>query len=128
MKKVDAKELLKAAGDAAHNAYAPYSNEPKGAALLCSDGSVYACCNVEFATFGGSVCAELGALVRAINDGKQSFSALALTPYRFPCGACRQFFNEFGLQLDVFTARQDGTIEQKSLGELLPNSFGKSNL
>lgn len=128
MKKVDAKELLKAAADAAKNAYAPYSNQPKGAALLCSDGTVYACCNVEFATFGGSVCAELGALVQAINSGKQSFTALALTPYRFPCGACRQFFNEFGLQLDVFTARQDGTIEQKTLSELLPNSFGKSNL
>jgi cytidine deaminase len=128
MTKFDANALLKLASDASKHAYAYYSNEPKGAALLCSDGSIYSSGNLEFVTFGGSVCAELGALTKAVSEGKQEFRALALFPYRFPCGNCRQFFAEFGLGLDVVTSRQDGTVEQKSLPELLPNSFGKSNL
>lgn len=126
--KPDAETLLKLAADAAKNAYAPYSQEPKGAALLCSDGSTYSSGNVEFATYGGSVCAELGALTKAVTDGKREFRALALAPHRYPCGNCRQYFSEFGLELDVLTTSQDGMIEQKPLTELLPNSFGKSNL
>lgn len=128
MKEFDAKALLKAAEDAAKNSYVPYSNEPKGAAILCSDRTVYTSGSVEFATFGGSVCAELAALMKAVNDGKRQFVAVALHPYRYPCGNCRQFLSEFGLELNVITARSHDAIESKTLPELLPNSFGKSNL
>lgn len=124
----DAKSLLERAREAAANSYAPYSNEPKGAAILASDGTVFASGNVEFATFGGSVCAELGALTRAINEGKREFKAIALHPHRYPCGNCRQFLSEFGLDLDVITSKPDGSIDSRPLPAFLPNSFGKSNL
>jgi cytidine deaminase len=128
MTKFDEQKLLEAAREAAKHSYAPYSKEPKGAALLCSDGSLYTSGNVEFATFGGTICAEAGALARAVSDGKQEFRAVALYPYRFPCGNCRQFLNEFGLDVEVITAREDGAVERRALPELLPHSFGKSNL
>lgn len=124
----DAKSLLERAREAAANSYAPYSNAPKGAALLASDGTVYASGNIEFATFGGSVCAELGALTLAVNEGKRDFTAIALHPHRYPCGNCRQFLSEFGLGIDVITAQADGSVDARPLPAFLPNSFGKSNL
>jgi cytidine deaminase len=125
---MDAKALLETAKKAASGAYAPYSGEAKGAALLCTDGSVFSSGNVEFATFGGSVCADLAALTKAVTEGKRQFKALALYPYRYPCGNCRQYISEFGLDVDVYTEKADGKIESRTLPELLPNSFGKSNL
>lgn len=128
MLQFDAKSLLQQARKAAETAYAPYSNEPQGAALLAADGTVYTCGNVEFATFGGSVCADLGALTKAVTDGKRQFVALAVFPYRYPCGNCRQFISEFGLELQIVAETPDGNVENKALPQLLPNSFGKSNL
>jgi len=128
MSEIDTLALLQRAKDSAEWAYAPYSNEPKGAALLCSDGSIYASGNVEFATFSCSVCAELAALTQAISEGKRQFKALAIFPYRYPCGTCRQFLSEFGLDVQVITACANGDIESKFLPELLPHSFDKSNI
>lgn len=124
----NAKSLLAAAETAAQTSYAPYSKQPKGAALLCFDGSVYSSGSVEFATYGGSVCADLGALTKAICDGKRDFAALAVYPNRYPCGSCRQFFSEFGLDMQVVTEDTEGNVQAKTLQQLLPNSFGKSNL
>lgn len=41
------KELCRMAESAAEAAYNPYSRFAVGAALLCSDGSVYTGCNIE---------------------------------------------------------------------------------
>lgn len=128
MSDIDSRALLQRAKDSAASAYARYSGEPKGAAILCSDGSVYAAGNVEFASYGGSVCAELAALTKAISEGKRQFQVVALFPYRYPCGNCRQFLSEFGLDVQVITACANGDIESKSLPELLPLSFDISYL
>lgn len=50
-------------------AYAPYSHFPVGAALLCSDGTVFTGCNVENAAYGQCLCAERTALVKAVSEG-----------------------------------------------------------
>lgn len=121
-------QLITAAERASNQAYAPYSRVAKGAALETTDGAIYAAGNIEFATYGGSICAEMAALAAAINDGKQQFKRIALSPYRYPCGNCRQALSEFGMDLTIITKRDDDQIEQQELAQLLPETFGKAHL
>lgn len=85
-------------------AYAPYSEFQVGAALLCSDGSIYTGCNVENASYGASNCAERTAFFKAVSEGKKSFRAIAIVGGKKdagylepcpPCGICRQVMQEF---------------------------------
>ncbi len=122
-----ANELIDAAFQALKNAHAPYSNYKVGAALLCSDGTVFQGCNVENASFGLTNCAERTAVFSAIAAGKRAFEAIAIAasgePAPFPCGACRQVLAEFcGPDFPVYVAQTDG-IQTTTLGELLPHSF-----
>ena len=45
------KELFERAVKAAENSYSPYSRFKVGAALLCSDGTIYTGCNIENSSF-----------------------------------------------------------------------------
>lgn len=112
-------------------AYAPYSGFTVGAALLTQNGEVFGGTNVENASYGLSICAERSAIVSAISAGHRNFRAIAVagpdSTTAVPCGACRQFLNEFNPQLVVaFTA--PGGIEETTLDRLLPNAFGRQNL
>ena len=51
--------LITAALAAQRNAYVPYSHYPVGAALLTADGHIFAGCNVENASFGGTICYQI---------------------------------------------------------------------
>lgn len=112
--------------------YAPYSNFPVGAALLCEDGTVYTGCNVENAAYGSTICAERTALVKAVSEGRRSFTAIAIAgkgeDYCWPCGPCRQMLYEFAPELRVLAARGDGGFLETSLSQLLPHGFGPKNL
>ena len=50
-------ELMDMAKKAAEYAYVPYSKFPVGAALECSDGTIFTGCNVENAAYGDTICA-----------------------------------------------------------------------
>ncbi len=111
---------------AADRAYAPYSRFRVGAALLCGDGSLITAGNVENRSFGMTICAERSAIVKALSEGKRSFTALAVScpdadyPVS-PCGACRQVISEFaGRELPIYFAGRDGAIRTVTLGELFP--------
>ena len=67
-------ELINLANKARERAYAPYSEFTVGAALLCSDGSVYTGCNIENASYTPTCCAERVAFFSAVSDGKRDFS------------------------------------------------------
>ena len=98
---------------AAKNAYVPYSRFPVGAALECSDGSVFTGCNVENAALGSTICAERTAACKAVSEGHTDFVRIAIwgegKGYCMPCGACRQFLSEFSTDMDVLCAN-DGPV------------------
>ena len=123
-------ELVAAAVQAQKMAYAPYSRFPVGAVLLASDGTVYAGCNVENASYGLTICAERNALAHAVLCGAKQFIAVAVVTENgvTPCGACRQVLAEFGPRMTVIVADTRGNQQIYSLAELLPEAFGPANL
>ena len=113
-------------------AYVPYSHFPVGAALECSDGTIFTGCNVENAAYGDTICAERTALVKAVSEGCRKFTRLAVvgnsTDYCWPCGACRQMLYEFTPDLEVLVARKDHQFVKFPLRALLPHGFGPESL
>ena len=128
---MDKVQLCELAKEAMLGAYAPYSGYWVGAALLCSDGTVYTGCNIENASYTPTVCAERTAFFKAVSDGKREFSAIAIcggkegkiTGFFPPCGVCRQVMREFCR--DDFTVYLigDGEVKTRTLAQLLPDSF-----
>lgn len=123
--------LIRYALDAMKNAYAPYSGCLVGAAILCSDGSVYTGCNIENASFSATCCAERTALFKAVSEGKKEFSAIAVVGGKEgkinglfpPCGVCRQALSEFAksnMQLILYDGEK--TVIRKFF-DILPLSF-----
>ena len=128
------KELLTHARAAAEQAYVPYSDFPVGAAVLTTDGSIHTGCNIENASYGMTICAERTAASAAISAGHRQIVAVAVSapkvPGTTPCGACRQFLNEFRPDTSdmviVLDDRDSG--EPVFLSALLPEAFGPRNL
>lgn len=120
------KDLYSAAENARLNAYAHYSGFKVGAALLCTDGTVYTGCNIENSSYPLTCCAERVAFFKAVSEGKKEFEAIAITGGKestdspcFPCGACRQVMSEF-CDRDFKIVLKDMIL---TLGEILPYSF-----
>lgn len=126
-------ELVNAAVAVKKNAYCPYSNFRVGASVLCTDGSIYAGCNVENASYGLSVCAERNAIMKAVSEGKRTFKAAAVScdikgDFKGPCGVCRQVFAEFNLDMELYLTKPDMTYKKVVLRDLLPMAFTPESL
>jgi cytidine deaminase len=126
--------LCDLAKEAMMRAYAPYSGFKVGAALLCSDGTVYQGCNIENASFSPTNCAERTAFFKAIYDGRRDFVAIAvcggkdgvITGQFPPCGMCRQVMREFcGDDFKILMMKPEG-FDEITLSQLLPHSFSPS--
>ncbi len=122
-------ELLKCAHEARKNAYTPYSHFAVGAAIMCSDGSIYSGCNIENAAYSPTCCAERVAIFKAVSEGKREFFAIAVVGADegeaanepcYPCGVCRQVMAEFA-SADATLVLADGSAQK--LSELLPHTF-----
>ena len=124
--------LCDKAKEARNNAYTPYSNFKVGAALLCSDGSIYTGCNIENASFSPTVCAERVAIFKAVSEGKREFSAIAVCgspkgeltdKLCYPWGVCRQVLSELcGEDFKVYVMSKND-VKEYTLSELLPFGF-----
>ena len=127
------KDLINLAIEAKKNAHVPYSHFKVGAALLTKNGKIYQGANMECSSYGLAICAERVALVKALYDGEKEFEKIAVVgghedelTYTTPCGACRQFLADFGVELEVIMGYEENNkIEEKvfKLRELLPESF-----
>ncbi len=126
------RQLIDYAKEASVNAYAPYSRFSVGAAIECSDGSVYTGCNVENAALGCTICAERGAVCKAISAGHRNFRRIAVyadsRDYCVPCGTCRQVLSEFAPDIEILCVRSDGRYVSYRLSELLPLTFNSDFL
>lgn len=114
-------DLLAQARAAAAGAYAPYSHFEVGAAVLLRDGRVVTGANVENASYPLGVCAERAALARAVAEGARPGEVEAIAVTASPCGGCRQWLLEFGLDRVVFS--HGGEVIVRRPEELLPESF-----
>ncbi len=123
--------LVAAATKVRNHAHAPYSGYLVGAAVLTTDGRVFAGCNVENASYGLGVCAERHAVAAAVAEGCREFAGVAVVtqsnPPAAPCGACRQVLAEFG-DFPVILAGLDGGRVSTTVGSLLPLAFDPATL
>ncbi len=126
------RQLIEFAKEMLTKAYCPYSHFPVGAAIECSDGTVYTGCNIENASYGASICAERTALVKAVSEGHKDFVQIAIISNSsdccWPCGICRQMLYEFAPDLTVIAARCDGSYQKSSISDLLSHGFGPDML
>ena len=120
-------DLLQAAKNAHHNAYAPYSGFHVGAALRAESGAVYAGANIENASYGLGRCAEQSAVQAMASAGERHFSEIlvyttAAEPAS-PCGACRQVLFEFAEDAAVYLVNDQGDVRTWTVSGLLPGGF-----
>lgn len=134
---VNKKALLALAEEARGASYSPYSGITVGAALLTADGKVYRGANIENASYTPTVCAERVAFFKAITEGERDFVAIAVAggeagkPSKAdfpPCGVCRQVMSEFCKKDFLVIFGNSETINEKTLAEIMPFSFDKTNL
>jgi cytidine deaminase len=116
------RELLERADAVAPNAYAPYSNYFVGCAVRTRDGRVFEGVNVENAAYPLGVCAEKTALGAAATAGVRPGEVELLAVTASPCGGCRQWMHEFGIERVVYR-RADGEVAIATPAELLPDTF-----
>ena len=118
----------------------PYSLFRVGASLLLSTATstnvtagehTIIGANVENAAYPVGTCAERVAMGKAVVAGHSlgSFKAVGVTTdiedFCSPCGMCRQFLREFlKLETPIFMFNKEGKWIVRTMGELLPLSFG----
>ncbi|MDY3240649.1 MAG: cytidine deaminase [Anaerovoracaceae bacterium] len=121
------RELYRQAVEMIPLAYAPFSKFKVGAALLGKDGKVYTGVNVENSSFGGTICAERTAFVKAISEGCMEFEAIAVVSSdgeAWPCGICRQFMKEFCEDdFKIITGNDEDSLRVYTMEEILPEGF-----
>lgn len=128
------KKLLQAAQMAQKHAHAPYSKAMIGAAVLLADGKIFSGCNVENASYGGTVCAERVALWKAVSEGAKMqveevlVVSSAEEPWP-PCGMCRQVIAEFAKpETLIHTSNLNGKMKTFKFIEIFPESFNPTYL
>lgn len=124
--------LIETALSARLRAYAPYSHFRVGAAVLTASGNVYPGCNIENAAYSPCLCAERVALSSAYAAGEQEIAAIAVVTETAgaasPCGTCRQVIAELAPRATVLLTNLHGNLMQTTPQELLPYSFGATQL
>lgn len=118
-------------------AHAPYSGCQVGAAVRLESGEVFDGCNVENSSYGGAICAERSAIIKAVSERGTRNRTIRIeeilvvtdaSPPWPPCGFCRQTIAEFapmsdGKEPKIHFANLKGEIRSRRLSQLLPDAF-----
>lgn len=128
-------ELKDLAIEAMTFSHSPYSLKRIGAALRLSNGQTYSGCNIENASYGGTVCAERVAIWKAYSENKKpihithvAVASAEESPWP-PCGFCRQVLAEFA-KPDTLVILTNTAGKEKILNfkELFPFAFEPEHL
>ncbi|HEY0328249.1 MAG TPA: cytidine deaminase [Rhodopseudomonas sp.] len=138
------RRLIDSARGVSANAYAPYSGFAVGAAVRTKSGKIFTGANLENASYGLGMCAEVAAITAANSANGYDIEAIAVVGHKFtpprdasqvvtPCGRCRQLIFEAsqvaGVDVRVFSCSGDlAQIHEAAISELLPDAFGPQNL
>ena len=124
--------LFEAAKAGRERSYSPYSGHKVGAAIETSDGTIFAGCNVENSSYGGTICAERVAIQKAVSEGhrkiRQVFVVTDSNPPWPPCGMCRQVIAEFADHAKLHTANLQGDCESFEFEQIFPRAFTPDHL
>jgi cytidine deaminase len=120
------------AADARKNARAGRTGFHVGAELLTKSGEIITGCNLELNSTLISICAERCAICKAVSMGYEAYEALAVVSDALrpvaPCGVCRQFLIDFGLDWTIIMANASAEeISIMKVRELAPMAFLGSN-
>ena len=116
-------------------AYSPYSQKKIGASLRLANGKTYSGCNIENASYGGTVCAERVAIWKAYSENSSQIKISEvvvvsdeLSPWP-PCGFCRQVMAEFAQPDTKIILINLKNVEKTFLfKDLLPEAFRSEHL
>lgn len=114
--------------------HSPYSKKKVGSAILFSDGTVTTGCNIENASYGGTVCAERVAIWNGVSQKsklKINHVVVAVDEKEAwpPCGFCLQVIAEFSSpNTKVTCITVKGKQRSFKLKDLLPQAFVSSHL
>lgn len=125
------KELRELAQKASSKAYSPYSKALVGSAIRMKSGKVYDGCNVENSSFGGTVCAERVAILKAVSEGEKAISSVYVYTESGwpPCGLCLQVISEFATDnLEIIMGDGKGNEKAMKFKEMLPLAFTPDRL
>lgn len=128
-------ELKDLAIKAMEFSHSPYSTKRIGAAIRLSNGQVYSGCNIENASYGGTVCAERVAIWKAFSENKKPVHITHVTvasaeesPWP-PCGLCRQVLAEFAKpETEVILTNTANKEKVLTFKELFPFAFEPEHL
>lgn len=128
-------ELKDLAIKAMEFSHSPYSTKRIGAAIRLSNGQIYSGCNIENASYGGTVCAERVAIWKAYSENKKpvhvthvAVASAEESPWP-PCGFCRQVLAEFAKpDTEVILTNTTGKEKAISFKELFPFAFEPEHL
>lgn len=111
-------------------AHAPYSKFQVGSALkIAGVEAPIAGCNVENASYGGTICAERGSVLSSVAQyGKKEFEFIVVVTDQdepaVPCAFCLQVLSEFVKpDFPVFLGNLNGITKKILFKELLPHPF-----
>jgi cytidine deaminase len=121
---------FKIAIKAQENSHSPYSHFAVGAALkFKNDEFIYPGCNVENASYGGTICAERTAVCsRVANKGKGYLEFAVVLAHTtnptYPCAMCLQVFSEFCEEdFPIYMGNENGLLKKMTFKDFLPHSF-----
>ena len=81
---------------------------------------------MENGSYGGTICAERTAALKAVSEGEREFVRIAVAGSinnLVPCGICRQFLSEFCDDMVVIYEDEVGQMIETTLSELFPSGF-----
>jgi cytidine deaminase len=136
------KELLLRAQETMFHAYNIYSGFYVGAAVLTRDDQVFTGACMENASYGLTLCAEVGAIQSAFSSGHRNITTIAIIGGKdpdkegealSPCGRCRQLIFEASQVSgeNILVILSDPTfkkIVRTTIADLMPLPFGPLDL